>query len=112
MKGDIKVWRLSQDEIEAYRPGMDLGKPHSIEKPVRVSESISQPNGDMEAARRKGGAARSRSNTGKAITEQEYKRLHANGLTDIQIAERYRIKLRTLKDRKSAWKREKAKKHS
>ena len=58
LHGEIRCWRLTPEQIAAYKPGMDLGPPHWTEEPKTFRE-ITPFNGRV-TAKRKGAPARQR----------------------------------------------------
>lgn len=50
--GDIKIWRLTPAQIEAYKPGVDLGQPHEIKKPERTRWGLADEAAKVQQRKR------------------------------------------------------------
>jgi len=113
MHSDIKIWKLTPGQFNQVlqNPGMDLGPPHKIEKPrsIYIPELFPASFGDDHAERvRRGHENRAKKLGKKLISRKSYKQDRAAGMTDEEIAKKYRIKLETLKGYKSQWRKKSA----
>jgi len=104
--GDVKVWVLTPEQMAAYKPGMDLGTPHRIEEARRIMIS---PINREKHRRRIANGVKTRTKGRTLINEHLYKKDRAAGMSDQEIAEKYKIKLSTLRHYQSLWRKQKAK---
>lgn len=101
---NIKVWKR-EPGLADYTPGMDLGEPDEIHEPtffIVPSEPIINTAASAKE-RAKRGRENRRPRKSKALTKEAYLQLQADGLTRLQIAEKYDIKHATLKSYLSGW---------
>ena len=98
-----KIWRLSSDQIASYTYAQDLGEPHEV-KDIPAKWFWSDDDRDTMLSRiQRGRATRMGGRT--ALRATVYYDLRDEGLSDQEIAERYDIKLSTLRQYKSDWRR-------
>jgi len=96
---DVKVWVLTPEQMAAYKPGMDLGEPHRIEKARGI---ISLVNSEKHR-RRIANGVKTRTKGRTLINEHLYNKDRSAGMSDQEIAEKYKIKLSTLRHYQSLW---------
>lgn len=99
-----KIWHLSPDQIAAYTYAQDLGEPHEV-KDIPAQWSWAEDDHDTMLLRIKRGHA-TRMGGRTALRAAVYYDLRDEGLSDQEIAERYGIKLSTLRQYKTDWRRE------
>lgn len=98
-----KIWRLGSDQIAAYTYAQDLGEPHEV-KDIPAKWSWSEDDRDTMLSRIQRGRA-TRLGGRPALRAEIYRDLQDEGLSDQEIAERYDIKLSTLRQYKTDWRR-------
>lgn len=99
-----KIWHISSDELATYTPGMELGEPHEV-KDIPARWTWSDDDRDTMLLRIKRGHE-TRLGGRPALRAEIYRDLRDEGLSDQEIAERYDIKLSTLRQYKTDWRRE------
>lgn len=91
MISEVKVWRLSPEQIEDYKLGQDLGDPHSIDRQELPRQHVyDQPKS------RKGPKK-------KQLSKEQYERMRAKGIDDRTIATALGVGPTTLRKRKKEW---------
>lgn len=108
--GKVKVWHLTPEQMANYHPGMDLGEPHEIIDPIPfepIPYLISNPDKfyrDQKQRVKRGVETRFKGRP--LITPELYEIERDAGLSNSEIAERYEIQLKTLKQYVSKWRKE------
>lgn len=106
--GKVSVWKLPPDKFNQVlqNPGMDLGKPDRIDDPVNLVYTVLGIN-DVEHSKKQSERVKKAHRARKPIIDlRSYVAARAVGMTDIEIAVRYEIKLKTLKEYLAKWRRE------
>lgn len=106
--GKVSVWKITPDKFNQVlqNPGMDLGKPDRIDDPVNLVYTALGIN-DVEHSKKQSERVKKAHRARKPIIDlQLYAAAKADGMTDIEIAARYEIKLSTLKAYLAKWRSE------
>ncbi|RJE88601.1 hypothetical protein D3P07_11440 [Paenibacillus sp. 1011MAR3C5] len=99
----MKVWRLTPDQVAAYKLGQDLGDPHEIKM---VKTAIERSREDAEKLRARQQRSIKRRMEGKVqLTKPLYDIEVAAGLDDAEIAEKYGLQRSTMYHYKSLWRK-------
>lgn len=104
MHGDISVWHASDERRRNYTPGMDLGEPDEVRKPERTNWGLAGDS-ERQRARVKRGLD-TRLPGYETLTLKQYRRELNNGKSDESIADKYGIKMETLRSYKVKWRKQ------
>ncbi|WP_391574519.1 hypothetical protein [Cohnella sp.] len=100
--GEIKEWRMTPDQIAAYVPGMDLGKPDKI-----VSPETLKTGGKIHPVKVAPDKSVDRFSSFRKLTigKEEYLKLIDSGVTQAEIAAKYNVTVKHLQDKVREWRR-------
>lgn len=100
----IKVWYMPRG-LEEYTPGMDLGEPDEVLEPTffiaPMTPILSSMSTQSERSQR--GVENRKPRKSKSLTKEVFQQHLSDGMTRLEICEKYGIKQNTLKSYISSW---------